>query len=286
MTYNARTTFTGPAAPLQMAVDHYENFPVASILLPRRLVPAVEAIYAFARSADDLADEGDAAPAARLAALDGYDAQLDVIAGGAVPADPMFARLAAVVAQHRLSLQPMRDLLSAFKQDVVTHRYADYPALLDYCSRSANPVGRLMLALYGVADERSQRESDAICSALQLINFWQDVGIDWTKARVYLPQDDLARFGVSADAIARGQVDQPWRELMRFEVDRARALMLEGAALPKRLPGRIGLELRMVVQGGLRILDAIERNGYDVFRRRPQLHWRDWIAVVWRAIRM
>ncbi|GAB3453040.1 squalene synthase HpnC [Massilia terrae] len=269
-----------------MAVDHYENFPVASILMPRRLVPAVEAIYAFARSADDLADEGDAAPAERLAALSAYEAQLDAIERDEAVADPMFARLATVVAQYQLPLQPMRDLLSAFKQDVVTQRYPDYPSLLDYCRRSANPVGRLMLALYGATDDRSLRESDAICSALQLINFWQDVAIDWNKGRIYLPLDDLARFGVTPDTIARAQVDQPWRELMRFELDRARGLMLEGAALPKRLPGRIGLELRMVVQGGLRILEAIERHGYDVFRHRPQLHWRDWIVIIWRAIRM
>ncbi len=269
-----------------MAVDHYENFPVASILLPRRLVPAVEAIYSFARSADDIADEGDALPAQRLAALAAYEAQLDAIGRGETPAGPMFARLAAIVAQFHLPLQPMRDLLSAFRQDVVTLRYADFPALLDYCSRSANPVGRLMLALYGAADERSLREADAICSALQLINFWQDVGVDWAKGRIYLPQDDMARFGVSAETIDRAQADQPWRDLMRFEVDRARALMMEGAALPMRLPGRIGLELRMVVQGGLRILEAIERNGYDVFRHRPQLHWHDWFAIAWRAIRM
>jgi squalene synthase HpnC len=269
-----------------MAVDHYENFPVASILLPRRLVPAVEAIYAFARSADDLADEGDAAPDARLAALAAYERALDRIEQGQPAQDPMFARLAAVVAQYRLPVQPMRDLLSAFKQDVVTLRYPDYAALLDYCRRSANPVGRLMLALYGVNDAASLRESDAICTALQLINFWQDVAIDWAKARIYLPLEDLDRFGVTSAQIASAQSDDRWRALMRFEVERARALMLEGAALPKRLPGRIGLELRMVVQGGLRILDAIERADYDVFRHRPQLRWPDWLLVAWRALRM
>jgi squalene synthase HpnC len=269
-----------------MAVDHYENFPVASILLPRRLVPAVEAIYAFARSADDLADEGDAAPAERLAALEAYERALSGIEQGEPQQDPMFARLAAVVAQYGLPLQPMRDLLSAFKQDVVTVRYAGYPALLDYCRRSANPVGRLMLALYKVDDETSLREADAICTALQLINFWQDVAIDWAKGRIYLPLDDLERFGVTPDQIARAEADERWRALMRFEVERARALMLEGAALPCRLPGRIGLELRMVVQGGLRILEAIERADYDVFQRRPQLRWQDWLVVGWRALSM
>jgi squalene synthase HpnC len=269
-----------------MAVDHYENFPVASVLLPRRLVPAVEAIYAFARSADDIADEGDAAPAERLAALGRYRGQLDAIERGDTPADPLFARLAGVVRQYRLPLAPLRDLLSAFSQDVVTPTYPDFPALLDYCRRSANPVGNLMLRLYGAADERNLRDSDAICSALQLINFWQDVGIDTGKARIYIPQDDLARFGVTPDQIFRAAPGPGWRPLMAFEVDRARALILQGAPLARRLPGRIGWELRLVVQGGLRILAAIEAADYDVFRRRPQLRWRDWLAVGWGALRM
>jgi len=273
-----------------MAVDHYENFPVASILLPRRLRPAVEAIYAFARSADDLADEGDAGPEERLAALHVYDAALDAIAAGAPrhdpTQDPIFARLAAVIANYGLDLQPLRNLLSAFRQDVTTTRYADYAALLDYCRRSADPVGRLMLALYGVADPVSLRQSDAVCSALQLINFWQDVAIDIGKGRTYLPLEDLQRFGVSEDDIRAGRQGEAWRALMRFEVERARALMLSGAPLATRLPGRIGWELRMVVQGGLRILEAIERVDYDVFRRRPKLGRPDWLVVGWRALTM
>jgi squalene synthase HpnC len=269
-----------------MAVEHYENFPVASALLPRRLVPAVEAIYAFARSADDLADEGDASAPERLAALARYEAALDAIARAEPQADPLFARLAAVVARHGLPLAPMRDLLSAFKQDVVTHRYPDYAALLDYCERSANPVGRLMLALYGHADADSLRESDAICSALQLINFWQDVAIDYAKGRIYIPLEDLARFGVAEAAIAGADTGPAWRALMAFELARARERMLAGAALPARLPGRIGWELRLVVQGGLRILERIEAARYDVFRRRPKLGWRDWAVMAWRALRM
>jgi squalene synthase HpnC len=269
-----------------MSVDHYENFPVASILLPRRLVPAVEAIYAFARGADDVADEGDALPAERLAGLAEYEAALDEIAAGRVPRRPMFARLAAVVAQYKLSLQPLRDLLSAFRQDVVTTRYPDYPALLDYCRRSADPVGRLMLALYGVGGAQNLREADAICTSLQLINFWQDVGIDIGKGRIYLPLADLARFGVGESDIA-AQADTPaWRALMAFEVDRARALMHSGAPLATRLPGRIGWELRLVIQGGLRILECIEAANYDVFRRRPQLGKRDYLRMGWRALCM
>lgn len=269
-----------------MPVDHYENFPVASVLLPKRLVPAVEAIYAFARSADDIADEGDATPAERLAALGAYEDALSSIERGEAQDEPMFARLARVIGQYDLPLQPFRDLLSAFRQDIVTVRYAEFGQLLDYCRRSANPVGLLMLHLYGAASERNVRDSDAICSALQLINFLQDVAIDRKKDRIYIPLDDLARFGVAQAQLDRGTVDRQWQQLMAFETARARALMLQGAPLARRLPGRIGWELRLVVQGGLRILDRIEQAGFDVFNRRPQLKARDWAAVMWRAVKM
>ncbi|TWI68969.1 squalene synthase HpnC [Pseudoduganella lurida] len=267
-----------------MAVDHYENFPVASLLLPRRLVPAVQAIYAFARSADDIADEGPATPAERIAALKDYEAALVHIELGQPPADPLFQNLAATIAAHDLPYRPFHDLLSAFRQDVTVSRYQTYEELLDYCRRSANPVGLLMLHLYGAATEENVRDSDAICTALQLINFWQDVAIDRQKERIYVPLEDLARFAVSP-----AHLHEPhgkWRTLMRFEVERTRALMLSGAPLATRLPGRIGLELRMIVQGGLRILEAIEEVDYDVFRRRPTLRRADWLKVFWRALRM
>ena len=269
-----------------MPVDHYENFPVASFLLPRRLVPAVEAIYAFARSADDLADEGDASASERLAALHAYVAALERIERQEPLDDPMFERLAAVIAKFQLPMKPFHDLLSAFKQDVETTRYASYEDVLDYCSRSANPVGLLMLHLYQAADEENVRDSDAICSALQLINFLQDVAIDQQKERIYLPMEDLSRFAVSPAAFERPEAHGKWSALMRFEVARTRALMLSGAPLALRLRGRIGWELRLVVQGGLRILEAIEAVNYDVFRRRPKLEKRDWLIIFWRALRM
>ena len=269
-----------------MPVDHYENFPVASFLLPRRLVPAVEAIYAFARNADDIADEGDATAPQRLAGLAVYEAALDDIGRGVTPSEPLFQRLAAVVAQYQLPLQPFYDLLSAFRQDIGTLRYASYDALLDYCRRSANPVGLLMLSLYGAATMENVRDSDAICSALQIINFLQDVAVDWEKQRIYLPMADLACYGVTPQHIAAAELTPSWRALMTFEVARARALMLSGAPLARRLPGRIGWELRLVVQGGLRILEAIEQAGYDVFRHRPQIGGRDWVVIGWRALRM
>jgi squalene synthase HpnC len=269
-----------------MPVDHYENFPVASVLLPRRLVPAVEAIYAFARSADDLADEGDATPEERLAALNVYEMQLRRIGRNEEGLPPMFERLARVIREFELPMAPFHDLLSAFKQDVVVQRYRNYDDLLDYCARSANPVGLLMLSLYQQASEDNVRDSNAICSALQLINFLQDVAIDIHKERIYLPLEDLTRFAVSPAQLGHPDGQAKWRTLMKFEVARARALMLSGAPLALRLPGRIGLELRMVVQGGLRILEAIEEVEYDVFRHRPKLGKPDWLKIAWRALTM
>jgi len=270
-----------------MSINHYENFPVASILLPKKLRPAVEVIYAFARSADDLADEGDATPQARLAALTDYELALDRIENRQPAETRIFERLASVVREYRLPLQPFRDLLSAFKQDVVTKRYPTYADLQDYCRRSANPVGSLMLHLYGQADDRNLQDSDAICTALQIINFWQDVAVDWQKERIYLPLEDLTQFDVTENhLVGTQQLDQAWRALMAFEVRRARDLMLSGAPLALRLHGRIGWELRLVIQGGLRILEKIEAVDYDVFNQRPQLRKSDWLRMAWRAVRM
>ncbi|WP_454689530.1 squalene synthase HpnC [Achromobacter aloeverae] len=271
-----------------MSVDHYENFPVASILLPRRLRGAVADIYRYARSADDIADEGEATDAQRLAELAAYRAELHRIAGAGGPAGerlaPVFAPLAATIARHQLPITPFLDLLSAFEQDVTVKRYPDEAALLDYCARSANPVGRLMLHLYGVSDAEALRQSDAICTGLQLVNFWQDVRIDWRKDRVYLPQDALRRHGVGEEDLAACRLTPQWEALLGAQVARARALLHSGAPLTRRLPGRIGLELRLVVQGGLRILERIEQARYDVFMNRPELGARDWCVMLWRAL--
>ncbi len=265
--------------------SHYENFPVGSPLLPARMRAAVRVIYAFARSADDIADEGDASAAERIAALDAYEVELDNIAAGRRPG-ARFAELAAVLAAHpALGTQPLRDLLSAFRQDVSQIRYGSWDELRDYCRRSADPVGRIMLALHGERDPALLPLSDAICSALQLINFLQDVAIDWEKARVYLPQEDLRRYGVDEADIAAQRVDARWQALMQFEVDRARALMLSGAPLARRVAGRLGWELRLIVLGGLRILEKIEAAGHDVFRHRPVLGKADWLLLGWRSMR-
>ncbi len=273
------------AAPFKMSVDHYENFPVASLALPARLRPAVVAIYRFARTADDVADEGDAAPQQRIEQLDALRDELDRIFGGRQPLTLIGTELGRTVERHRLPPKPFYDLLDAFTQDVTRTRYADYAQLLDYCRRSANPVGRLLLYLYDAAGSDNLARSDAICTALQLTNFWQDVAVDWRKGRVYLPQDELARFGVAESQIAEARCEAGWRALMQFQIDRSRALMLSGAPLGRALPGRIGLELRLTIAGGLRILEKIERADGDVFRHRPRLGGLDWPLLLWRALR-
>jgi phytoene synthase len=263
-----------------MPVDHYENFPVASILMPRRLRKPVAAIYHFARAADDIADEGDLTDAERLQQLDEFRDELTHIANGETPLSPLFQRLAAEIEEHALPLQPFHDLLDAFSQDVVKKRYANYEELQDYCRRSANPVGTLLLHLYEEATPVNIAYSDAICSSLQLINFWQDVAKDWAIGRVYLPQDDLARFGVNEAQIGQAACNDQWRALMEFEVDRARTLMLYGKPLGSILTGRIGLEMRMIIAGGLRILDKLESADYDMFNRRPVLKPYDWVIML------
>ena len=267
-----------------MPVDHYENFPVASLLLPKAQRQPTEVIYAFARSADDLADEGDALPAARLAALDAYLAELDRIEQGQAPQTALFERVATVIREQRLPLQCFRDLISAFKQDVVVTRYETFEDLLDYCNRSANPVGRLMLHLFNRASPENIQRSDDICTALQLINFWQDVAIDWKKDRVYLPQEDLRRYHVTEDQIAENRWNPAYAALIDFEIDRARHLMLQGGDLARDLPGRFGWEIRFTVLGGLRILEKLRRVRGNVFTRRPVLKPADWPMLALRAL--
>jgi squalene synthase HpnC len=269
-----------------MPVDHYENFPVASLLVPAPLRRPIEVIYRFARSADDIADEGEATPEARLAGLAAYGAELDRIAAGQAPETPLFADLAVVIAAHGLPLQLFRDLLDAFAQDVVKTRYADFPELLNYCRRSANPVGRLVLHLVGRTGPQQLERSDCICTALQLINFWQDIAVDWKKGRIYLPQADLPRFRIGEDDIAAGRWSANWAALMDFQTDRAAALMRRGAPLVHDLPGRIGWEIRLTVHGGLRILERLRRVRGDVFRERPVLGPWDWAVLAGRSLTM
>ncbi|MBC8022502.1 MAG: squalene synthase HpnC [Burkholderiales bacterium] len=264
-----------------MPVDHYENFPVASWLLPAPVRRPIEAIYGFARGADDVADEGSASDAERLAGLDRYLRALDAIDAGRDPGEG-FGAIAVAVREHALPTALLRDLIDAFRQDVVKKRYSTYAELMDYSRRSANPVGRLVLHVFdrvGKAHGHSREQSDAICSALQQINFWQDVEVDWRKGRVYIPEEDLQRFGVLEDAIAAKSADDRWASLMAFECERSRRLLLEGTPLARSLRGRLGLEIRATIAGGARILDKIDASRGDVFRARPVLTKMDWLRI-------
>ena len=267
-----------------MQVDHYENFPVASIALPLRYREPVRWVYHFARTADDFADEGDAPAAERLAALGEYRALLAAVAHGKTPDHPILGPLAGVIRRHDIPLGLFTDLLSAFEQDVTVTRYATYAELADYCRRSANPVGRILLHIFGQATPRNLAWSDGICTALQLINFWQDVAVDWRKGRVYIPQEDLARFAVGESQIDAGHVDGHWQALMQFEVQRAWRILQAGAPLGLALPGRLGLEIRLIVLGGETVLRKIHTARGDVLAQRPVVAWHDMLRVLPRAL--
>lgn len=269
----------------RLAKAHYENFPVGSMLVPAGLRPDVHALYAFMRTADDFADErrspGDEAE--RLAWMAAWSGWLDDCLDGRAR-HPIFVALRATL--HRRALPPewLRDLLSAFTQDITQRRYADWEALKDYCRRSANPVGRLVLALFGYRDPERQRRSDAICTALQLANHWQDVAVDLKKDRVYLPQDEMARFRVTETDLRGERGSREFQSLMAFETGRARALFYEGQPLPETVSGRLRFELRATWLGGMRILDKLEAGNFDVFHRRPVVTRLDWAAIAARAL--
>ncbi len=276
-----------------MAVDHYENFPVASLLCPAHLRPAITAIYNFARTADDLADEGHASADQRLADLARYRADLQAISTSQEHSQSwpqVFLPLREVLLSFKLPTALLTDLLDAFEQDIRSTaeqgRYATDTGLLDYCSRSANPVGRLLLHLYGVSDALSLTQSDQICSALQLINFWQDVSVDVARGRWYPSVQTMARFGVTDADLSAHSNSQNATQLVAYYTSTARAMMHKGAPLAGRIPGRAGWELRLVVQGGLRILDKIEALRFATWRVRPKLTAWDVPLIVWRALWM
>lgn len=276
-----------------MPVDHYENFPVASALCPPALRAPIAAIYHFARTADDIADEGDATPAQRLADLAQFRADLLSAVqththSGRWPG--VFDSLPAVITKFALPVPLLEDLLSAFAQDVDYNaegrHYATRAELLDYCNRSANPIGRLLLHLYGIHDAASLAQSDCICTALQLINFWQDLSVDIPRGRFYLPVDACTAMNVSADALAALTLTQDTTNLIASETKLASTMMLKGSILAKNIPGRAGWELRLVVQGGLRILDKMAAMNHATLQTRPKLRWPDVLVMLWRAVWM
>lgn len=280
---------------LQPPSSHYENFPVASVLCPPRLRPAIAAIYWFARTADDIADEGDARPAQRLQDLAAIRDDLFAAAEGRPGSGrwpQVFDALQPVIAEFDLPVALLDDLLSAFEQDVVKQRYATEAELLDYCRRSADPVGRLLLHLYGVHEAESLTQSDHICSALQLINFWQDLSVDIPRGRIYLPRELWAVHGVDEAQLMACKVNPATTNLIAACARAARASMLKGLKLPATVARQVGgfdgwraaLELRCVIQGGLRILDKMETMGHRTLAQRPKLGAWDAVVIFGKAL--
>jgi squalene synthase HpnC len=263
------------AACQALAESHYENFPVASRLLPKHLRPHIAAVYAFARTADDFADEPGREPGERLRLLNEWRQRLHDSSDGT----PEFLALHDTIDRFRLPVELFDDLLDAFTQDVTTTRYETWAGVLDYCRRSANPVGRLVLRLSGYQDEALDRASDAVCSALQLTNFWQDLAVDWSRDRLYVPAETWRRHGAVPDALNGGVMTAEWAAAMRDCADRARQLFDAGRPVCDGVRGRLRYELRATWLGGTRILTRLEQSGFDVFRNRPALGAADAIVI-------
>ncbi len=269
----------------RLTKSHYENFPVGSMLIPASIQPAIHSLYAFMRTADDFADENRAPgdEAQRLAYLDTWKTFLADCEKGRAR-HPIFIALKSTLEKYQLPTEWLRNLLSAFTMDVTVRRYQTFDDVLAYCRYSANPVGRLILSLFGYRDEERFELSDSICSALQLANHWQDVAIDLGKDRIYLPQEDMQRFSVSEAHLRDQKVDDSFRQLLAHQIKKTRVLFAAGESLPKSVRGRLRLELRMTWLGGSAILDKIEQGGYDVFHRRPVVTKVDWLWLGLRAL--
>ena len=278
------------AACERLARAHYENFPVASRLLPAPMRPHVAALYAFARTADDFADEGRRPAEERRRLLDDWENRLHACVETAEcdPADQIFLAVGATIRACNLPVGLFEDLLSAFRQDITTQRYQTWDGVLDYCRRSANPVGRLVLRIAGHADARLDESSDALCTALQLTNFWQDVGRDWERDRLYVPLEDVGACQAEVRDLADRNLTDAWRCALQRVARRTRELFRGGRAVCDGVGGRLRCELRITWLGGVRILDRLERNNFDVFASRPELTMADvpsllWNALTWRA---
>ncbi len=268
--------------------QHYENFPVASFVLPKHIRHPVSLIYNFARQADDFADEGLLKPEVRLAKLKGFRDQLDLIEKNVNTKSLFFTEFGKVIRQHNLPLAPLYDLLDAFSQDVTKTQYANFEEVLNYCKRSANPIGTLLLCLYKKATPENLTYSDKICTALQLINFYQDIAIDYDnafhKSRIYLCQDEMKKFGINEAHIAAKHVNLHWEEFMLFNIERAESILKEGKPLEHVLPGRFGFEMRMIIGGGEQIIYKLKKVRGDIYNHRPSLRAWDWPLILMKAI--
>jgi phytoene synthase len=268
----------------RLARAHYENFPVASWLLPPRMRPHVAAVYAFARTADDFADEGQRTADERLRLLDDWQHRLHACVRRDHPDDRVFLALGTTIRDCNLPVSLFDDLLSAFRQDITTHRYATWSGVVDYCRRSANPVGRLVLRIAGYGDARLDRSSDAFCTALQLTNFWQDFDRDWQKGRLYVPLDDVRAENAQFRDLDDRRLTEDWRRVLRRVAARTRDLFDAGREVCDLVDGRLRHELRVTWLGGTQILDRLEQRGYDVFTSRPTLGVTDAPALLWRTL--
>jgi squalene synthase HpnC len=288
--HSAYTSITQQS--LHHANSHYENFPVASVFLPHKLREPIALIYSFARQADDFADEGELSIDQRLALLAEFKEELDLLQAYIKPNQQFFIVLGCMIRAQKLSLTPFYNLLDAFSQDVVKTRYQNFHEVLDYCSRSANPIGRLLLQLYQAATPKNIEMSDNICSALQLINFLQDVAIDFKKnddkQRIYLCQDELIQFGINEQEIAAyvagEKPNNNWEAFIQFNIGRTAKMLQAGKPLGIVLKGRIGFEMRMMIAGGERILSKINQIHGDVFNHRPTLNYYDWLIIFCKAL--
>jgi phytoene synthase len=270
----------------RLARAHHENFPVASWLVPARMRRHIAAVYAFARTADDIADEGRHPAGDRLRRLDNWQDRLHacVSEGPGAPDDRIFLALGATIRACNLPVSLFDDLLSAFRQDITTPRYDTWSAVLDYCRRSANPVGRLVLRIAGHHDQALDRSSDALCTALQLTNFWQDLEHDWQKGRLYVPLADVQAVEARFQDLDARRMTTPWRKALRLVATRTRQVFEAGRYVCDGVSGRLRHELRLTWLGGTRILDRLEHVEYDVFNRRPTLGMVDFPGLVWRAL--
>jgi squalene synthase HpnC len=297
MTKNHPEALFEPAAitlqSLNHAAGHYENFPVASVFLPKELRAPIALIYSFARQADDFADEGDSRIEQRLSALNKFRDELDLLQAYIKPQTAFFVALGVMIRSRNLPFMPFYDLLDAFSQDVTKIRYQNFTEVLDYCSRSANPIGRLLLHLYQAATPNNIELSDNICSALQIINFLQDISIDFKKndgkQRIYMCQDELLKFGITEQQIAAyvnasAPVDKEWQQFMQFNLQRVHTLLITGKPLGRILKGRIGFEMRMIIAGGERIITKITKVNGDIFNHRPTLNNWDWLLILTKAL--
>ncbi len=267
----------------KITISHYENFPVASLFLPQEKRPYIQAIYAFARTADDFSDEGKFSIDERLQKLEDWNSQLE-LCFQRQSQHPIFIALEETVHKLNLPKELFSDLLTAFKMDLTKNRFENFDELLFYCKHSANPIGRLVLLVFGYRDEQLFEYSDNVCTALQLANFWQDVSVDKKKNRLYVPREEMKRFSYSEEKWSKGFVGENFSQLMKFQVERTKQLFYEGTELLEQVDKDLRLELRLVWFGGMRILRKIEKQNYDVFKQRPKLNANDKFVIFLKSL--